>query len=63
MSRRQNYARPLLRWVRRRARKLQQAFGIDRREAVNEAALDYASFTGMGRRMASLIYDREVRRG
>lgn len=40
------YARPLLPWVRRRARRLQTVFGLDRSWAVAEAAADYAAFTG-----------------
>ena len=40
------YSRPLLPWVRRRARRLQVVFGLDRSWAVAEAAAHYADFTG-----------------
>lgn len=40
------YARPLLPWVRRRARRLQAVFGLGRSWAVAEAAAHYADFTG-----------------
>ena len=52
---RPSYARPLLVWVRRRARRLQRAFGIDRHLAVIEAGEDYAAFTGSRRRMAKVV--------
>jgi hypothetical protein len=47
----------MLPWVRRRARRLQQAFGIDRRAAVAEALSDYVAFTGAGRSLAQRIHE------
>ena len=49
MSTSPNSARPPLRWVTRRARCLQTAFGIARRDALRFAAIDYAWFQGMHR--------------
>ena len=47
MSTAPNYQRPPLRWITRRARCLQNAFGINRREALRFAVIDYAWFQGM----------------
>ena len=42
-----NYERPPLPWITRRARCLQNGFGINRREALRFAVIDYAWFQGM----------------
>lgn len=39
--------RPPLRWITRRARRLQRAYGITRRMAIFDAWRDYANFTGV----------------
>ena len=53
------YSRPLLPWVRRRARRLQAVFGLDRCWAVAEAAAHFADFTGnpAARRAAKRRHD------
>lgn len=38
------YARPQLAWVKRRARRLQRFYGIDRRLAIFDALRDYTEF-------------------
>lgn len=50
---RPSYSRPVLPWVRRRARALQRAFGLARHDAVIEAGRDYVAFTRrpLGRRL------------
>lgn len=40
-----NYARPSIGWIKRRARRLMRAFGISRRMAVADAAIDFRFFT------------------
>lgn len=42
----QNYQRPPLRWITRRARCLQSGFQVTRREAIRYAAIDYRWFVG-----------------
>lgn len=59
-KRRPSYSRPMLPWVRRRARRLQEAFGIDRHQAVAEAARHYVAFT---RRPVSRVQLEEVTHG
>lgn len=50
------YQRPPLRWITRRARRLERAFHCSRRIAIYEAALDYACFTGLHRtRLLQLV--------
>lgn len=44
-----NYRRPPLRWITRRARRLERAFDVSRRTAVMEASTDYYLFTRMHR--------------
>ena len=44
-----DYNRPPLRWIKRRARCLQNGFQIGRREALRLAAIDYAWLMGMHR--------------
>lgn len=61
MPRRPSYSRALLPWVRRRARRLQRAFGLDRRQAVHEAAEHYTAFTG--RPVSGCAAPREVVHG
>lgn len=39
------YARPRLAWIKRRARRLQAAYGISRRLAVFDAWRDFIDFT------------------
>lgn len=41
-----DYKRPPLRWITRRARRLQAGFGVARREAIYHAGLDYDAFMG-----------------
>lgn len=41
-----DYQRPSLTWIKRRARRLQQFYGIGRRLAVFDAWRDYINFTG-----------------
>lgn len=51
-----DYSRPPLRWVIRRARRLQRFFGVQRRLAVAEAINDYFCFSRMHReRVLKLI--------
>lgn len=51
-----DYHRPELSWVKRRARRLQRFFKVDRAIAVAEALDDYYLFTRMHRdRMLTLI--------
>lgn len=40
------YDRPLLPWVRRRARSLMRCHGVPRRDAIKDAANDYRCFVG-----------------
>lgn len=44
---RPNYHRPTLAWIKRRARRLQSAYGISRRFAIFDAWTDYIGFTGI----------------
>lgn len=37
-------ARPRLSWIKRRARRLERFYGVERRLAIWDAALDYATF-------------------
>lgn len=46
LDERRRYGRAFLPWVRRRARRLQAVFHLDRAWAVLEATNDYAHFTG-----------------
>lgn len=39
-----NYERPPLAWIKRRARRLQRFYGIERRFAIFDAWRDYAEF-------------------
>lgn len=57
---RRRYARDFAPWVRRRARRLQQVFKLDRAWAVVEATNDYANFTGS--RLARAAAKRHVDR-
>jgi hypothetical protein len=41
------YQRPALSWIKRRARRLQRAYGVARRLAIFDAWLDYVDFTGV----------------
>ncbi|SDD57141.1 hypothetical protein SAMN05192589_107140 [Paracidovorax valerianellae] len=41
------YDRPPLGWIIRRARRLQRAYGIDRKTAVFDARRDYMDFVGL----------------
>lgn len=43
------YARPCTGWIKRRARRLMRAFGVSRRMAVADAAMDYRCFTSGAR--------------
>ncbi|WP_164546902.1 MULTISPECIES: hypothetical protein [unclassified Variovorax] len=42
------YDRPLLPWIRRRARRLMRCHGVPRHDAVQDAANDYRFFVGRG---------------
>lgn len=44
------YQRPLLTWIKRRARRLQRCYGVSRRLAVFDAWTDYIHFTGAQQR-------------
>lgn len=57
------YQRPPLRWITRRARRLERAFHCSRRIAIYEAALDYACFTGMHRDRLLQLITRESPHG
>jgi hypothetical protein len=41
------YQRPTLAWIKRRARRLQRAYGVARRLAIFDAWCDYINFTGI----------------
>lgn len=40
------YDRPRLTWIKRRARRLMRFYGVNRRFAIADAALDYSYFVG-----------------
>lgn len=44
------YARPPLRWITRRARRIERFYKVARRLAIHDAWLDYIEFTGMAAR-------------
>ena len=48
------YARPRLAWIKARARRLVRFYGVSRRLAIADAALDYATFVGAAARPAGL---------
>lgn len=51
-----DYKRPPLGWIKRRAKRLQRAYGITRRIAIASAADDYYTFTHMHRgRLSQLL--------
>lgn len=41
------YYRPPLGWIKRRARRIQRLYGVDRRAAIHDAHVDYVAFTGL----------------
>ncbi|MFD2299923.1 hypothetical protein QRO11_03620 [Paracidovorax citrulli] len=43
----QAYQRPPLRWIIRRARRIQRAYGVTRRLAIFDARRDYCDFVGL----------------
>ncbi len=49
------YCRPTLSWIKRRARRLQRAYGVARRLAIFDAWRDYVDFTGIQARHLVLI--------
>ncbi|MCB1998420.1 MAG: hypothetical protein KDG57_21540 [Rhodoferax sp.] len=42
----ERYARPPLRWIKRRARRIERFYKVTRRLAIHDAWLDYIDFVG-----------------